>query len=43
MPGPPLRGAQLELMRVIEQQPGIGIAAAGRVLVLAANTVSSIG
>jgi DNA-binding MarR family transcriptional regulator len=42
VPGPPLRGAQLELMRVIEQQPGIGIAAAGRVLVLAANTVSTL-
>jgi DNA-binding MarR family transcriptional regulator len=42
VPGPPLRGAQLELMRVIEQQQGIGIAAAGRVLVLAANTVSTL-
>ena len=40
--GPPLRGAQLELMRVIEQQPGIGIAPAARVLHLAANTVSTL-
>ncbi|MDQ3905719.1 MAG: MarR family transcriptional regulator [Actinomycetota bacterium] len=40
--GPPLRGAQLELMRVIEQHPGIGIAPAARVLHLAANTVSTL-
>jgi DNA-binding MarR family transcriptional regulator len=37
-----LRGAHLELMRVIEQQPGIGIAPAARVLHLAANTVSTL-
>ena len=42
LPGPPLRGAQLELMRVIEQQPGIGIGPAARVLHLAANTVSTL-
>lgn len=42
VPGPPLRGAQLELMRVVEQQPGIGIAPAARVLHLAANTVSTL-
>ncbi|MGH3830705.1 MAG: MarR family winged helix-turn-helix transcriptional regulator [Pseudonocardiaceae bacterium] len=42
VPGPPLRGAQLELMEVIERQPGIGITAAGRVLHLAANTVSTL-
>jgi DNA-binding MarR family transcriptional regulator len=42
VPGPPLRGAQLELMRVIEQQPAIGIAPAARVLHLAANTVSTL-
>jgi DNA-binding MarR family transcriptional regulator len=42
LPGPPLRGAQLELMRVIEQHPGIGIAPAARVLHLAANTVSTL-
>jgi DNA-binding MarR family transcriptional regulator len=42
VPGPPLRGAQLELMRVIEQHPGIGIAPAARVLHLAANTVSTL-
>ena len=42
VPGPPLRGAQMELLRVIEQQPGIGIAPAARVLQLAANTVSTL-
>ena len=40
--GPPLRGAQLELMRAIEQHPGIGIAPAARILHLAANTVSTL-
>ncbi|MGH3783593.1 MAG: MarR family winged helix-turn-helix transcriptional regulator [Pseudonocardiaceae bacterium] len=42
VPGPPLRGAQVELMRVIEQQPGVGIAPAARALHLAANTVSTL-
>jgi DNA-binding MarR family transcriptional regulator len=42
VPGPALRGAQLELMRVVEQQPGIGIRPASRVLHLAANTVSTL-
>jgi DNA-binding MarR family transcriptional regulator len=42
VPGPPLRGAHLELLGVIEQQPGIGIAPAARVLHLAANTVSTL-
>jgi len=39
---PPLRGAQVELLQVIESQPGIGIAAAGRALHLAANSVSTL-
>jgi DNA-binding MarR family transcriptional regulator len=42
VPEPPLRGAHVELLRVIEQQPGIGIAPAARVLHLAANTVSTL-
>jgi DNA-binding MarR family transcriptional regulator len=42
MSGPPLRGAQLELLGVIEQRPGIGIAAAAHVLHLAANSVSTL-
>ncbi len=40
--GPPLRGAQMELLQVVEKQPGIGIAPAGCVLHLAANTVSTL-
>jgi hypothetical protein len=36
------RGAQLELMRVVEQQPGIGIAPAAWVLHLGANIVSTL-
>jgi DNA-binding MarR family transcriptional regulator len=42
VPGPPLRGAQVELLGVIEKQPGIGIAPAARVLQLAANSVSTL-
>ncbi|HEY3894663.1 MAG TPA: MarR family transcriptional regulator [Pseudonocardiaceae bacterium] len=42
VPGPPLRGAQVELLRVIEQQPGIGIGPAARVLQLVANSVSTL-
>jgi DNA-binding MarR family transcriptional regulator len=40
--GPPLRGAQVELLQVVERQPGIGIARAGCVLHLAANSVSTL-
>jgi DNA-binding MarR family transcriptional regulator len=40
--GPRLRGAQVELLQVIEKQPGIGIASAGRCLQLAANSVSTL-
>ncbi|HEY3894666.1 MAG TPA: MarR family winged helix-turn-helix transcriptional regulator [Pseudonocardiaceae bacterium] len=42
VPGPSLRGAHLELLEVIEKQPGIGIASAGRALHLAANSVSTL-
>jgi DNA-binding MarR family transcriptional regulator len=42
VPGPPLRGAHVELLQVIETQPGIGIAPAGRALHLAANSVSTL-
>jgi DNA-binding MarR family transcriptional regulator len=42
VPGPPLRGAQVELLQVVEEQPGIGIASAGRALHLAANSVSTL-
>lgn len=39
---PPLRGAQVELLLAVEDRPGIGIAQAGRVLGLAANSVSTL-
>ena len=39
---PPLRGAQAELLRVVEEQPGIGVAAAARELHLAGNSVSTL-
>ncbi|HEX3785170.1 MAG TPA: MarR family transcriptional regulator [Pseudonocardiaceae bacterium] len=42
IPGPRLRGAQIELLRVVEEQPGIGVAAAAKVLRLAANSVSTL-
>lgn len=42
IPGPRLRGAQVELLRVVEEQPGIGVAAAAKVLRLAANSVSTL-
>jgi DNA-binding MarR family transcriptional regulator len=42
LPGAPLRGAQTELLRVVEDQPGIGVAAAARELHLAGNSVSTL-
>ncbi|HEY4455456.1 MAG TPA: MarR family transcriptional regulator [Pseudonocardiaceae bacterium] len=42
VPEPRLRGAQVELLRVVEQEPGIGVAAAAKVLRMAANSVSSL-
>jgi DNA-binding MarR family transcriptional regulator len=38
-PDPPLRVAQLELLRVVETQPGTGVSAAAKVLWLADNSV----
>ena len=40
--GPPLRGAQVELLQVVEEHPGIGVAAAARALHLADNSVSTL-
>ncbi|GAY11591.1 MarR family winged helix-turn-helix transcriptional regulator [Pseudonocardia sp. N23] len=37
-----LRGAQLELLQLVESDPGVGVAAAARGLHLAANTVSTL-
>ena len=42
MPEPPLRGAQIELLQVIDAQPGIGVGAAARALHLADNSVSTL-
>jgi DNA-binding MarR family transcriptional regulator len=42
VPEPLLRGAHVELLQVIEKQPGIGIGPAGRALHLAANSVSTL-
>jgi DNA-binding MarR family transcriptional regulator len=42
VPGPILRGTQLELLRLVEIEPGIGVAAAARALHLAGNSVSTL-
>lgn len=42
LPGPRLRGAQVELLQIVEAQPEIGVAAAARELHLAGNTVSTL-
>ena len=41
-PGPRLRGAQLELLQLVEARPGIGVAAAAGALHLAGNSVSTL-
>jgi len=38
----PLRGAQVELLQLVEREPGIGVTAAARGLHLAPNTVSTL-
>jgi DNA-binding MarR family transcriptional regulator len=42
LPVPPLRGAQVELLHVVGEQPGIGVAAAAARLHLADNSVSTL-
>jgi len=42
MPGPPLRGAQIELLQVVGAQPGVSVRAAARTLHLADNSVSTL-
>ncbi|MDH6126449.1 DNA-binding MarR family transcriptional regulator [Kitasatospora sp. GP82] len=39
---PPLRGAQVELLRLVAAQPGIRVSAAARELYLAGNSVSTL-
>ncbi|MFF7755451.1 MarR family winged helix-turn-helix transcriptional regulator [Streptomyces sp. NPDC007971] len=40
--GPRLRGAEVELLRLVEARPGIGISDAARALHLAGNSVSTL-
>ncbi|MEW9550604.1 MarR family winged helix-turn-helix transcriptional regulator [Nonomuraea sp. NPDC050783] len=42
LPGPRLRGAQVELLRLVSASPGIGVSAAARELYLAGNSVSTL-
>ncbi|GAA3855777.1 MarR family transcriptional regulator [Amycolatopsis tucumanensis] len=42
LPHAPLRPAQVELLRVVHEHPGIGVAAAARALHLAGNSVSTL-
>ncbi|UOX92830.1 MarR family transcriptional regulator [Amycolatopsis sp. FBCC-B4732] len=42
VPGSPLPGAQVEVLRVVADHPGIGVAAAARELHLANNSVSTL-
>ena len=42
LPDARLRATQLELLRVVEKRPGIGVATAARALYLAGNSVSTL-
>jgi DNA-binding MarR family transcriptional regulator len=42
MPGPALRGAQVELLQLVEEEPGVGVAAAARSPHVGGNTVSTL-
>jgi DNA-binding MarR family transcriptional regulator len=42
VPGFPLPGAQVEVLRVVADHPGVGVAAAARELNLATNSVSTL-
>jgi DNA-binding MarR family transcriptional regulator len=42
MTGPPLRGAETELLRLVVTHPGIGVSDAARHLYLAGNSVSTL-
>jgi DNA-binding MarR family transcriptional regulator len=42
MPAPRLRGAEVELLRLVVDRPGIGISDAARELYLAGNSVSTL-
>lgn len=40
--GPPLRGAHVELLRLVEAEPGVGVSGAAAAMHLAGNTVSTL-
>ncbi|MCK7628079.1 MarR family winged helix-turn-helix transcriptional regulator [Streptomyces sp. RS10V-4] len=42
LPAPPLRGAQVELLRLVAARPGIRVSAAAKELYLADNSVSTL-
>ncbi|MFD3617956.1 MarR family winged helix-turn-helix transcriptional regulator [Streptomyces sp. NPDC058676] len=42
MPDPRLRGAEVELLRLVVERPGIGISDAAKELCLASNSVSTL-
>ncbi|GAA3644354.1 MarR family transcriptional regulator [Nonomuraea antimicrobica] len=42
MTGPPLRGAQVELLRLVVAEPGVSVSAAAKELYLAGNSVSTL-
>lgn len=42
MPAPQLRGAEVELLRLVVDRPGIGISDAAKELYLASNSVSTL-
>lgn len=42
MPAPQLRGAEVELLRLVAARPGIGISDAAKELCLASNSVSTL-
>jgi DNA-binding MarR family transcriptional regulator len=42
MPVPPLRSAEVELLRLVVERPGIGISEAAKELYLAGNSVSTL-
>ena len=42
LPGPGLSGAQVELLRTVEADPGVGVAEVARRLHLAPNTISTL-
>ncbi|GHK05722.1 MarR family transcriptional regulator [Streptomyces cynarae] len=42
MAAPPLRGAEVELLRLVVERPGIGVSDAAKELYLAGNSVSTL-